>query len=106
MTRPISKKTLNTIKADSFYERCCISGRVPVQFHHNLIFGGRQVDEAWAILPLHQNIHALANRVKVRERLDYIMLNRATDEELKRHSKVVDLIEKRKRLNEIYGKGN
>ena len=104
MTRPISKETLDEIRGNSFYERCCISGRVPVQFHHNLIFGGRQVDEPWAILPLHQNIHALANRLDIKEKLDFIMLNRATDKQLKAYSKVEDLIEKRKNLNIIYGK--
>jgi hypothetical protein len=39
----------------------------------------------------------------VKERLDWIMLNRATDEQLSEYSKAEDLITKRQKLNQKFG---
>ncbi len=38
-----------------------------------------------------------------KSRCDWIMLNRGTDEQLKKYSKAVDLIKKREYLNKVYG---
>lgn len=98
------------MEADPFYRTCCVSGVrgpfVKIDWHHNLIFAGRQVNEKWCILPLAQPIHDRI--VEYKEIVDWIMLNRATDEELRRYSKAVDLISKRAKLNKKYGawKGN
>lgn len=90
---------------DPFYQRCCITGafarNVKIDWHHNLQYGGRQVQEKWCILPLAKPIHDKIETYK--RQCDWIMLNRATDEELARYSKVVDLRKKRERLNEEYG---
>lgn len=103
----IPKKLRDNIAADPFYERCCITGvfanQTKVEWHHNLIYAGRQVQEKWAILPLAKAVHDQANNPKVRERLDWIMLNRATDDELRRYSKAINLIAKRDTLNKKYG---
>lgn len=91
---------------DPFYERCCITGALAkntkVEWHHNLIFAGRQVQEKWCILPLRADIHH--DIVKYKEQCDWIMLNRADDDTLRRFSKAKNLIWERERLNKIYGK--
>lgn len=74
-----------------------------MQFHEHFKFGHRQVKEKWAIVPLHHEIHALEKRKDLSEKLDWICLNRATDEELERHSKVTDLKKRRELLNKKYG---
>jgi len=104
---PIPKKLRDEMAADPYYRRCCITGRpkgaVKIEWHHNLIFAGRQVQEKWCILPVSEAVHIQANFRDMREKLNWVMLNRATDEELARYSKVEDLIQKRERLNTIYG---
>lgn len=104
--RPIPKKLKEEMAADPFYKRCCVTGSVgsKIDWHHNLIFSGRQVNEKWAILPLSKHIHD--NVWKYRDILDWIMLNRATDDQLKKYSKAVDLVKRKKQLNEKYGKKN
>lgn len=103
--RPIPVSMRDDMAQDPFYQRCCISG-VPatsekLDWHHNLIFAGRQVNEKWCILPLAKRIHD--NIVAYKEKCDWIMLNRATDEELERYSKAENLKVKRERLNKKYG---
>lgn len=101
--RAIPLDLLSKILKDNFYKKCCISGLTPVQLHHNFIFGGRQVNESWAILPLHKSVHDKANERELRDKLDWIMLNRATPQDLIRHSKVIDLKYRKKLLNKKFG---
>ncbi len=103
MTRPISQNTLQLILSDYFYKKCCLCNNNHVTLHHNLIFGGQQVDEPWAILPLCPTHHLHADRKDIREKLNWIMLNRATDEILVEYSKAVNLVSMRNYLNEKYG---
>lgn len=74
-----------------------------IEWHHNLIFAGRQVNEVFAILPICRWVHDQARNREFRDRLDWIMLNRASDEELTYFSKASDLIRKREVLNQKYG---
>jgi hypothetical protein len=41
--------------------------------------------------------------VKHKEKCDWIMWNRASEEEIKRYSKAVDYQKEKERLNNIYG---
>lgn len=93
------------IAGDPFMKRCCVTGRTngKIEWHHNLIFAGRQVNQTWAILPLSEAVHIQARHTDVKERLDWIMLNRATDEQLSEYSKAEDLITKRQKLNQKFG---
>lgn len=93
----------NEMASDPYYEKCALTGRNDerIEWHHNLIFAGKQVQEKWCILPLLKSIHAQIDYYK--DKVDWLMLNRATDEELARYSKVINLKEKRDRLNKIYG---
>lgn len=111
--RPIPQKVKKQILEDSFYEKCCITGlfssEVKIDWHHNFKYAGKQIDEKWSILPLERyykgkNFHQYHEGItkEIQEKLDWIMLNRATDEELKKYSKCIDLIEKRKKLNKKF----
>ncbi len=87
-------------------KQCAITGTRTgkIEWHHNLIFAGRQVNEAWAIIPLHHDVHDRVPADKsLKEKVDWIMLNRATDDELRPYCKVIDYIKRRAHLNNIYG---
>jgi len=104
--RKIPPKLVRELECDPFYEKCCITGRndEKIEWHHNLIYASRQVNEKFCILPLLQSIHR--EIVKYKEKCDWIMLNRATESELKQYSKAVDYVKMRERLNQIYGTYN
>lgn len=77
-----------------------------ITWEHALIFAGRQIDEAWAIIKICEYHHAV-DRHQDGSGLDkqkniWIALNRATDEELEKYSKVVNYKKERERLNKIY----
>lgn len=101
--RPIPPKLKEDLVHDPWYKRCCITGKTATQgrieWHHNFIFAGRQVNEKWCILPLLKRIHAREKEQTIGARLDWIMLNRANQEELKKYS----LQENKKKLNEMFG---
>ena len=103
--RPIPPKLRQELSDDPFYSKCCISGisknAVKIDWHHNLIFGGKQVNEKFCILPLADFVHR--NIVKHKEKCNWIMWNRASDQEIERFSKATDYKKERDRLNKIYG---
>ena len=104
--RPIPPELRKELEADKFYNRCCITGlsnkEVKIDWHHNFQFAGRQVNEKWCILPLFQSLHKEMSR-EIKERLNWIMYNRASDETLEKYSKAVDLKWERNRLNIKFG---
>lgn len=102
----IPPKLLKEIKKNPFYRRCCLeggdcSGRI--EFHHNLIFKGKQVNEMFAILPLCQGHHEDANYSEIREQLDWIMLHRMSIDEIVMYSKAVNLFRRFEYLVGKYG---
>jgi len=103
--RKIPEGLRNEMAADPYMAVCALTGRKDekIDWHHNLIFAGRQVNERWAILPLARSIHDRMSDPGIREKCDWIMLNRATDEELRPYCKAVDLIARRAALNKKYG---
>lgn len=93
---------------DPFYKTCCLTGERgsygdPIQWHHNLIYAHKQVQEAFAILPIKKSLHELVSNSMVKDRLDWVMLNRASEAEIRKYSKVVDLSRRREYLNSVYG---
>jgi hypothetical protein len=104
----IPKKLRDEMAADPFYTRCCITGELgtrsnPIQWHHNLIFAGKQVQEKFCILPIRKSIHDQVHHELIRDRLNWVMLNRATYEELERYRKVLNYIEMLEHLNGCLG---
>lgn len=78
-----------------------------ITWEHALTYAGKQIDEVWAIIFLCEYHHAVNNYQDngnlTKKKNVWIALNRATDEELKKYSKAINLIEQRERLNKIYG---
>lgn len=101
--RPIPKKLREDMDADPFYKQCCITGRKDekIDFHHNMIYAGRQLNEKFAILPLAKSIHDRI--IAYKEKCDWVMLNRATPEQLKKYSKAIDYIYRKDQLNRKFG---
>lgn len=104
--QPIPKKLREELANDNWYMRCCMTGHNmdygKIDWHHNFIYT-KQVNEKWCILLLLRQVHDKEKDRDIKQRLDWIMLNRATDEELKKYNRVEDLIAKRKRLNNKFG---
>jgi hypothetical protein len=75
-------------------------------WEHALIYGGRQIDEAWAIVILCSRHHAVNEYQDggdlQKEKNVWLALNQATYEELLTYSKAIDYIRMRKTLNEKY----
>lgn len=87
---------------DPFYKQSALSGKSNnIQWHHNLIYDKKRVNEKWAIIPLTKDEHR--EEAKYKDKLNWIMTNRATDEELKRYSKAVNYKQMRVLLNKKYG---
>lgn len=95
---------------DNFYNHCCLTGihknREKIDWHHNFNYAGKNLNEKWCILPVRLSIHFQHQGLtpEVKERLDWIMLNRADDTTLERYSKCIDLKKKRDKLNKKLGK--
>jgi hypothetical protein len=75
--RPIPLKIRQQLSDDVFMKKCCLCGiGNNIQFHHNLIYQGRQQNDAKSILPLCETCHRSANKKDVKEKLDKIMFER------------------------------
>ncbi len=96
---------------DPFYRVCCVTGAPAsswdrIEWHHNLIFAHKQVQAEFAILPIKQSVHNVVSNPLIKERLDWVMLNRASESEIRQYSKVVNLARRRAYLNDLFGSWN
>ena len=93
------------MSADPWMKRCCITGATneKIDWHHNLIWAGRQVNEAWAILPLARSVHEQVHKPEIKEKCDWVMLNRARDEQLLPYCRAINYIRLRDVLNQKFG---
>lgn len=77
-----------------------------ITWEHALIYAGRQIDEAWAIIKLCEYHHAVNTYQDMgamnKAKHIWLALNRATDEELEKYPKA-DYKGLRAKLNLIYG---
>lgn len=78
-----------------------------ITFEHAMMHGGRQVDEAWAIVFLCEKAHGVGRWMDTgllnKEINRWIALNRATDEDLKKYPRT-NWLQERAYLNGKYGK--
>jgi len=111
-TKPIPNKLIKEMEKDSFYQVCCLTGKfkgrgVKIEWHHNFEtyqYGNKgRLNEKWCIIPVIKELHDKAKVSEIRYLLNWVMLNRADDETLKKYSKCLDLIKLRERLNQQYG---
>ena len=83
--RKIPEELKTELLADPFMQTCCMSysgmceGRI--EWHHNLIYAGRQQNCRPCILPLCHGHHLKADYKPIKEILNKIMSQRATPEE-------------------------
>lgn len=103
----IPKIILDAILSDPFYKSCCIpyfqipcNGRV--EFHHNLIYGGRQVQEKDFILPLCHAHHAQEKNKNIKDRLNWVMLKRGSARLIEAYSKSTNWAFEQERLKNLY----
>lgn len=106
---PIPPKLRVEMASDPWYERCCLSGvkKSPwakIEWHHAFTWKGKRLQEKWAIVPLHSELHAQIHKRWICEAVERIILNRADEETLRKYSKAVDLVKRRDRLNAQYEK--
>lgn len=93
---------------DPFYKKCCLSyhgncnGRI--EWHHSLIYGGKQVQAKFAILPVCHYHHDRMS--KYNENCVHIALQRATDDEIRSITKAINYFKERDKLLNIYGRYN
>lgn len=109
----IPKWLLDDILADRFYKKCARSGIFGhecagrITFDHCIIYGGKQLQKKWAILPVCQKAHDVGpfqDRGELnREIHTWIALNRATLFELEEISKAIDYADMKDWLNLKYG---
>ena len=102
MTRPIPAEQRDEMSQDPFYQKCCVADGTcqgVIQWHHNLIYASKRQNVG--ILPVCEYHHRIEASIK--DKLDWVMLNRMSDSELKQFSKAVNLKDRRDRLNKTYG---
>ena len=88
----IPEKLRKELSKDSYYKKCSrkevfndheCQGRIRLE--HSLIYGGRQIQERWAIVPLCEFAHSVDNfqdgGILNKEKNLYIALSRATIED-------------------------
>lgn len=108
--RAIPPKLRQEMSDDPYYSKCCLaylggcSGRV--EWHHNLIFGNRQQNFKWCILPVCHAHHEIEKRKDIGEQLDWIMLSRASVFDLIPFCKAIDYVRMRDNLIQKYGNYN
>lgn len=103
MAAPIPKNVLEKLKRDEFMQQCCCTGKENPQWHHNLEYGRKAINEAWCILPLSPEVHAQVRNIGLRRLLDWCMLNRATDAQLEKYSRVMNYKQRKNYLNRVFG---
>ena len=98
-------KLLKKLLSDPYYQQCSFlfehycAGKI--EFHHAMTWAGRQCQELECILPICHSIHEQARNSEVKEKLDYLMFLRMTEEQIARFSKSIDFF---KRYNYIMKK--
>ena len=102
--RPIPEKVKEQLSNDTFMKKCCFCGtaRLRIEWHHNLIYQGRQSDIPESILPLCSFCHAIADDSGVKEKLDLIMLKRMGTEQIKSISKAINYKQRLSYLKKKY----
>ncbi len=114
-TKPttIPRKLRAELALDPEYRICSLDGYPGhvcagrITWEHAIIYGGKKVQERWAIIPLCARAHDVDfyqdGHNMVKELNVWVALNRATPQELRLHSKVVPYTDMLARLNAKYG---
>lgn len=90
--RKIPEEMRNEMSQDPYYTKCCLEGIVEgcggrIEWHHNLIYAGKQRNHPWCILPVCHDHHMQADSKLIKPTLNKIMISRATPEDLLEYPK-------------------
>lgn len=109
--RKLSTQSKYAIETDKFFKKCArhkegnCEGRITIE--HVLIYGGRQIDDSWTLLPIcafHHAVDQFQDRGDLQKEVhEWIVLCRATDEQIRSISKAVNYQQKKKYLISKYG---
>ena len=106
--RKISKITISILEEDPRMKVCALAPHIPhtcskkIDWHHNLIYAGKQSDIPETIIAICSEIHEQASNKQVKEILDWIMLNQMTPRNFEILSKS-SLRQRKSYLNKKYG---
>lgn len=110
LTKPIPKEMREEMSQDKFYKKCCIADKEcsgVIQWHHNLISyvnGNKgRVNEIFCILPVCKEHHDKADTTLIREKLDWVMWNRASEYQITFYSKATNYKIRKEYLDKKYG---
>ena len=85
--RPIPKKLREQIAADPFMQKCVYQHCwFKPEWEHALLYQNKQINEAWAIIPVCTYHHRGGGMDKDYHR--FVALSRATDDDLKKYPRV------------------
>lgn len=89
---PIPKALRAKLAHDPWYKHCVLAYtnecQGHIQFHHVWIYAGRQIQEAWAILPVCEHHHDLVKKSRqVKENIEHISMCLATTNDLAKYPK-------------------
>lgn len=82
---------------DPYYKKCCLTGtsNEKIDWHHVWRYGGSQINEAWAIMPIWWRKHSpygdkdsVHNCRETKEQVELLSLQRATVEDLAKYPRV------------------
>lgn len=80
--RPIPAHIKRQMLADPFYEQCCCCGAKPVQWHHALQYGGRQINRKWAIVPACKKCHDDVDKIPmIKAYFQYVCIKRMSGQD-------------------------
>lgn len=113
----MSQKLRKDVEDDPEYKRCALQGLLldiigpcagRVTREHAMYYANKKIQEKWAIPPICAKHHGVdvyqdGTGHAPKEIRVWVALNRATDEDLLRFSKVVNYTRERSRLNDKYG---
>ena len=98
------------LEQDPFMKKCCLTGRTDgkIDFHHAMCWQGKNINEKFAILPVHNDIHQYHQGItkEVKEKLNWVMVNRMSEYELNYYSKAVNYNQVKLELNKKYDNTN
>ncbi len=100
---PIPPKLRAEMAEDPWYKKCCLAelgdcgGRI--EWHHVIIYAGKQLQEKWAIVPACHDHHYRA--AELNEYFLFVVLSRATLRELRDVSKAVNYMDMKERLMKV-----
>lgn len=86
--RVIPLKLRKQLEADDFMKKCILTGEtVDISWEHPWIYAGRQINEAWAIVPVVKRLNTSSMPPRMKNYCRWISLIRAKPEDLAKYPK-------------------